>query len=224
MMKLAAHMITGIILVGMIHTTKAQTILIDNFDTGPQVISPRDPSSGTGTRVQTGSMLGGFRQVKHIVQQLPSPPTSLGRKGVYNIIGGHLIVEDGVRVASRLEVSYGFDKEDNLIPLNLDLSNALANGKMKLHFHSLDMINQVDAIIQLVTPSREIFQLSKPITPPVAGSFTIAFPLSAFRSGSQGKPPTKNDLKSIDYITLILQDGGTGGNDFAIDVFDISFN
>lgn len=220
-MKLFIHLITAMILVGGIHIAKAQNITIDNFNTGPQIIQPRP--SGSVTHVQTGSMLGGFRQVKHIVQQMPPPPPSLGRKGVYNITRGHLIVEDGVRVASRLEISYGFDRENNLIPLNLDLSNALANGKLTLHFHSLDMINQVDAIIQLVTPSREIFQLSKPITPPVVGSFTVSFPLTAFRSGSQGKPPTKSDLKSIDYLTLILQDGGNGGNDFAIDLFDISF-
>lgn len=221
-MKRSFYSIAVMMLLGSICTAKAQALTIDNFDTGPQFIQPR--ASGSVTHVQAGSMLGGFRHVKHIVQQMPSPPLSLGRKGVYHITRGHLIVEDGVRVASRLEISYGFDRENNLIPLNLDLSNALASGKLMLHFHSLDMINQVDAIIQLVTSSGEIFQLSIPITPPVVGSFTISFPLSAFRSGTRGVAPTKSDLKSIDYLTLILQEGGNGGNDFAIDLFDISFN
>jgi len=219
MNSLANSVALGVILMG-IQIAQAQNITIDDFNTGPQEITPR--ASGSVIHVQTGSMLGGFRQVKHIISPVPPSPF-LGRKGVYNIIKGHLIVEDGVHVASRLEISYGFDKENNLIPLNLDLSNALANGKLTLHFHSLDMSNQVDAIIQLVAPSREIFQISKPITPPVVGSFNVSFPLAQFRSGSQGKSPSKSDLKSIDYITLILQEAGNGGNDYAIDFFDINF-
>ena len=92
-----------------------------------------------------------------------------------------------------------------------------------LHFHSLDMLNQVDVIIQLVTPSRKIFQISKPVTPPVVGKFDINFPLADFQSGTTGNPPAEGDLNSIDYITLIFQEGGNGGNDFAIDLFDITF-
>lgn len=192
---------------------------IDDFNTGPQeeVIL----KSGSKVHDQAGSMLGSFRHVDYSVSIINA--SGLDRKGAYTINKGHLIVEDGVHIASRLEISYGIDKNNNVNPLNLDLSRALTTGQFTLHFHSLDMLNQINAMIQIATRSRGIFQISKQIIPPVLGKFNISFPLSSFRSDSQGKPPTKNDFRSIDYITLILQEGGNGGSDYAINLFDITF-
>jgi hypothetical protein len=196
-------------------------MVIDDFDTGPQVEIPLQ-SGEVRTDFQNGTMLGGSRHIVHRVDEIPSC-VSLGREGVYTIDRGHLIVEDGVHMASRLEISYGIAKNNDVVPLNLDLSSVLTNGQFTLHFHSLDMLNQVDVIIQLVTPSREIFQISQPVTPPVVCNFDVSFPLADFRSGTTGNPPTASDLSSIDYITLIFQEGGNGGNDFAINLFDITF-
>jgi hypothetical protein len=83
------------------------------------------------------------------------------------------------------------------------------------------MQNQVDVIIQVFTSSGDSFQVSKQVIPPVVGSFDVSFPLAGFVSNKTGEPPTENDLKSIDYLTLIFQEGGNGGNDFAVDSFDI---
>ncbi|WON74183.1 hypothetical protein [Nitrosospira sp. Is2] len=196
-------------------------MVIDNFNTGTQA-EIELPSGKAQTDFKNGSMLGGSRQIVFRVDQMPFG-VPLGRKGVYTIDKGHLIVEDGVHMASRLEISYGIAKNNDVAPLNLDLSKVLANGQFTLHFHSLDMLNQVDVIIQVVTPSREIFQHSKPVTPPVVDRFDINFPLAGFRSGTTGKAPVEDDFKSIDYLTLIFQEGGNGGNDFAVDCFDITF-
>ena len=163
-------------------------------------------------------MLGGFRHIVYRVDEIVTD-IPLGRESVYTIKKGHLIVEDGVHMTSRLEISYGIAENNDIVPLNLDLSKVLTKGQFNLHFHSLDMLNEVDVIIQVVTPSREIFQINKQVTPPVVGKFDIHFPFLVFRSGKTGTPPTGNDFRSIDYITLIFQEGGNGGNDFAIDLF-----
>ncbi len=194
-------------------------LTIDDFNTGPQSEFPL--TSGSRNDFQSGTMLGGGRHVVHTVGQV-NGPTPLNRKGVYTITDGHLIVEDGVHAASRLEISYGIAANGNVVPLNLDLSKDLANGQFILHFHSLDMLNEVDVIIQLVTPSREMLQISKQVTPPVIGSFDVPFPLADFHSNTSGNAPTEKDFQSIDYLTLIFQDGGNGGNDFAINLIDIT--
>lgn len=194
-------------------------LTIDDFNTGPQ--TEVSLSSGSKDYYQPGAMLGGGRHVVHTVGQV-NGPTPLNRKGVYTITDGHLIVEDGVHAASRLEISYGIAANRNVVPLNLNLSKDLANGQCTLHFHSLDMLNEVDVIIQVVTPSREMFQISKQVTPPVIGSFDVSFPLADFRSNTTGNAPTEKDFESIDYLTFIFQDGGNGGNDFAINLFDIN--
>lgn len=220
-MKLFIHTIAVVILTMECYIAQAETPYktIDDFNTGPQ--EELILKSGSKVHAQAGSMLGGFRHVDYSVSIINA--SSLDRKGTYTIDKGHLIVEDGVHMASRLEVSYGIDKNNNINPLNFDLSRALTSGQFTLHFHSLDMLNQIDAIIQVVTQSREIFQMSKQIIPPVLGKFNISFPLIKFRSSSQGKSPTENDFRAIDYITLILQEGGNGGSDYAIDLFDITF-
>lgn len=194
-------------------------MVIDDFDSGPQGQIPLQ-SGKARTDFQNGTMLGGSRHIVYRVDEIPSC-VSLGREGVYTIDRGHLIVEDGVHMASRIEISYGIAKNNDVVPLKLNLSSVLTNGQFTLHFHSLDMLNQVDVIIQLVTPSREIFQISQPVTPPVVCNFDVSFPLADFRSGTTGNPPTASDVNSIDYITLIFQEGGNGGNDFAVDSFDI---
>jgi hypothetical protein len=122
---------------------------IDDFDSGAQEESALQ--SGSQRDYKTGSMLGGSRHVVHKVSSIG--PLNLGRKGVYMIDKGHLIVEDGVSMASRLEISYGIDETDNVTPLNLDLSPVLTTGQFTLHFYTLDMLNQVDAIIQVATRS-----------------------------------------------------------------------
>src|SRR5687768_6361533 len=172
-------------------------MVIDDFDTGPQVEIPLQ-SGEVRTDFRNGTMLGGSRHIVHRVDEIVTD-LPLGRKGVYTIDRGHLIVEDGVHMASRLEISYGIAKNNDVAPLSLNLNPVLTNGQFTLHFHSLDMLNQVDVIIQLVTPSREIFQISKPVTPPVVGKFDINFPLADFQSGTTGNPPAEGDLNSIDY-------------------------
>jgi hypothetical protein len=200
-------------------------MVIDDFNTGLQVGIPLQ-SGKVRTDFQNGAMLGGSRHIVHRVDEIPIG-VPLEREGVYTIDRGHLIVEDGVHMASRLEISYGIAKNNDVAPLSLNLNPVLTNGQFTLHFHSLDMLNQVDVIIQLVTrsrdtPSRKIFQISRPVTPPVVGHFDVSFPLTDFKSGTTGKPPADGDLNSIDYLTLIFQEGGNGGNDFAVDCFDIT--
>ena len=216
-MKPLANAINITMLMLLAQFVQAASQTIDDFNTGPY--QGASLVSESELYIQKGSMLGGQRHVVHRVDQI-NP--SLSRTGRSAITKGHLIVEDGVHAASRLQVSYGIEQHGSVAPLNLDLSQDLANGQFTLHFHSIDMQNQVDVIIQAVTSSREVFQISKQVTPPVVGSsFDVSFPLADFRSGKTGKPPTENDFKSIDYLVLIFQEGGNGGNDFAVDSFDI---
>lgn len=222
-MKTVANISNDAILAGITPVVQAEPVYmtIDDFNTGPQTEIPL-LSGEARTDFQNGAMLGGSRHIVYRVDEIVSE-FPLGRKGVYTIDKGHLIVEDGVHMASRLEISYGIAENNNVVPLNLDLSKVLTSGQFTLHFHSLDMLNEVDVIIQVVTPSREIFQINTQVTPPVVGKFDISFPLSDFQSGKTGNQPTENDFRSIDYITLIFQEGGNGGNDFAVDLFDMTF-
>lgn len=141
---------------------------IDDFNPGPYQGTPL--VSGSNLYFKQGSMLGGQRHVVHRVDQIPP---SLSRTGISVITKGYLIVEDGVHAASRLEISYGIAGDGSITPLNLDLSQDLANGQFTLHFHSLDMQNQVDVIIQVFTSAGDSFQISKQVIPPVVGNFDV---------------------------------------------------
>jgi hypothetical protein len=220
-MKTLAGFINLLTLVMAAQVVQAQTVYktIDDFNTGLQTIDPLP--SGRRVDFQSGSMIGGLRQIAYQVGDI-EPATSLGRKGVYAINKGHLIVEEGVHVASRLEISYGIGRDNSIVPLNLNLSRVLTNGQFALHFHSLDMINQVDVILQVVNQAGEMFQFGKQVIPPVVGKFDIYLPIADFRSNSTGNPPLESDLTSISYITLIFQEAGNGGTDYAVDSFDIS--
>ena len=116
-MKTVANAINVAILALTVQVAQAGPVYktIDDFNTGPQA-----PVTVPQQDFQPGTMLGGGRHVVYKVGQISPSTPPLNRKGMYTITDGHLIVEDGVHVASRLEISYGIAKNNNVVPLNLE--------------------------------------------------------------------------------------------------------
>ncbi len=95
-----------------------QCRLVDNFTSGPHQVTLS--TIGSDVDHQTGSMEGGFRTTTYFLHTNP-----YGRSGKFQISAraGRLLVENGVRVGHRLDVVWGFDSKDNLVPLNLNLTS-----------------------------------------------------------------------------------------------------
>lgn len=115
-MKTVANTSNEAILAEIIPAVRAGSgsvyMVIDDFNTGPQT-EIRLQSGKVQPGFRNGTMLGGSRHIVYRVDEIPSG-VSLGREGVYTIKKGHLIVEDGVHMASRLEISYGIAENNDV--------------------------------------------------------------------------------------------------------------
>jgi hypothetical protein len=181
--------------------------VIDDFTTGTTQMDLRVTGSGSDTNTQTGSMIGGLRHVNLFTYQ--NPFLQLGEAKVDK--GGPLTVSNGVREFFRLEVYWGIDAKNNIVPLGYKPSGC---DRIRVTFDSNSGV--VNFNVQVDTPVA-LFQdgINLPASATVL-PFCVDFPFSNFVSNTPGAKPSFA-AEGITFMDMILQSGPViGANNFAI--------
>jgi hypothetical protein len=186
----------------------SQCRAIDDFATGTAQMDLRVTGPGVDTNTQTGSMIGGLRHVNFFTYQ--NPFLQLGEIKVEK--GGALTVSNGVREFFRLEVYWGIDANNNIVPLRYKPSGC---DRFRVTFDSNSGL--VNFNVQVDTPAA-LFQdgINLPAGPATGLPFCVDFPFANFVSNTHGAKP---DFASegITYMDAVLQSGPViGANNFAI--------
>lgn len=202
----------------------AQSLTIDNF-TGatPQQVavtsgspswietkvsiktaSPCDPKSPPPSQ----SPIGCSRYLR--LYTVNDPTAGFGAPAMLQASHRRLLFNSSIRNGHRIEVIYGIDERNQVVPLNLDLSGF---KKFRIHFDSSDLGLNINLVVHASNN-------------PVGGQgglnidgvptgipFVVDIPFTNFGVGA-GEPP---DFKHINQIWLIIQSASAiGGNDYAI--------
>jgi hypothetical protein len=185
-----------------------QCRVIDDFTTGKTQMDLRVSGSGTDTNTQTGSMIGGLRHVNFFTYA--NPFLQLGEAKVEK--GGPLTVSNGAREFFRLEVFWGIDASNNIVPLGYMPSGC---DRFRVTFDSNSAV--VNFNVQVYTPVAG-FQdgINLPPGPATGLPFCVDFPFSNFVSNTPGAKPNFA-TQGISYMDMVLQSGPViGANNFAI--------
>ena len=184
-----------------------QCRVIDDFTTGTTQLDLRVSGTGFDTDTQTGSMIGGLRHVNFFTEA--NPFLQLGEAKVEK--GGPLTVSNGVREFFRLEVFWGIDAKNNIVPLRYVPSGC---DRVRVTFDSSSAV--VNFNVQVDTPVA-LFQdginlSSSPSTLP----YCVDFPFANFVSNTKSAKPDFA-AQGITYMDMVLQSGSAiGANNFAI--------
>jgi hypothetical protein len=195
------------------------TTLIDNFKTGlvgPLLLQGTDQSLDRH-QVATG-VPGGVRREFFSIST--NPFRQVGEYGVVrdpsDLRGGALVVGTGVREFFRLEILYGFDTNNNLVPLQYFPPDGC--DRFRVTFDSSSRV--VNFNYEVWTPkssgSGEDVFVDAINMDENAVPFCIEFPFAKFVTNSPG---VTQDFKhtGIDLILPIFQSGSAmGANDFAL--------
>jgi hypothetical protein len=185
-----------------------QCRVIDDFNTGTTQMDLRVAGTGVDTNTQAGSMIGGLRHVNFFTYQ--NPFRQLGEAKVEK--GGPLTVSNGVREFFRLEVFWGINASNNIVPLRYAPSGC---DRFRVTFDSNSGV--VNFNVQVDTPVA-LFQdgINLPAGSATGLPFCVDFPFSNFVSNTPGAKPTFA-AEGITYMDMILQSGPViGANNFAI--------
>jgi hypothetical protein len=185
-----------------------QCRVIDDFTTGKTQMDLRVSGSGADTNTQTGSMIGGLRHINFFTYA--NPFLQLGEAKVEN--GGPLTVSNGVREFFRLEVFWGIDASNKIVPLGYTPSGC---DRLRVTFDSNSAL--VNFNVQVDTPVA-LFQdgINLATGPATALPFCVDFPFSHFVSNTAGAKPNFA-IQGITYMDMVLQSGPViGANNFAI--------
>jgi hypothetical protein len=185
-----------------------QCRVIDDFTTGITQMDLRVSGTGTDTNTQMGSMIGGLRHLNLFTYA--NPFLQLGEAKVEK--GGALTVSNGVREFFRLEVFWGIDASNNIVPLGYKPSGC---DRFRVTFDSNSGV--VNFNVQVDTPVA-LFQdgINLPAGSATGLPFCVDFPFSNFVSNTPGAKPNFA-AEGITYMDMILQSGPvTGANNFAI--------
>lgn len=185
-----------------------QCRVIDDFTTGKAQLDLRVSGAGSDTNTQTGAMIGGLRHVNFFTYG--NPFLQLGEVKVEN--GGPLTVSNGVREFFRLEVFWGIDASNHIVPLRYAPSGC---DRFRVTFDSNSGI--VNYNVQVATPVA-LFQdgINLPAASASGLPFCVDFPFSNFVSNTPGAKPDFA-AQGINYMDMILQSGPIiGANNFAI--------
>jgi hypothetical protein len=181
--------------------------VIDDLTTGPTVMDLRVAGTGSDTNAQTGSMIGGLRYIHFLTYA--NPFLQLGEAKVGN---GALTVSNGVREFFRLEVFWGVDAKNNIVPLGSSPSGC---DRFRVTFDSNSGI--VNFNVQVDTPLA-LYQdgINLPVGSATGPPFCVDFPFSNFVSNTPGVKPDFA-AQGISWMDMVLQSGPViGANNFAI--------
>jgi hypothetical protein len=185
-----------------------QCKVIDDFTTGQTQMDLRVSGSGADTNTQTGTMIGGLRHVNFFTYG--NPFLQLGETKEEK--GGPLTVSNGVREFFRLEVYWGIDSSNKIVPLGYMPSGC---DRFRVTFDANSAM--VNFNVQVDTPVA-LFQdgINLPQGPATALPFCVDFPFSDFVSNTPGAKPNFA-TQGITYMDMVLQSGSViGANNFAI--------
>jgi len=179
---------------------RAQSLVVDNFTTGNHEVTLR---SGVETHVQSGSMIGGFRQTHFLVADGAGNP--FNQTGTLDIRpGGPMVVDMGTRVFHRLEVYYGVGPDGAIAPLNLNLSGF---DRFVVNFDCSDSVLNFN--LQIFSDSGATYSTLGYNLDPNQDPFSVDFPFASFKGEA--------NFSDVDLIVLIFQAGNVmGAQDFAI--------
>ena len=186
----------------------SQCRVIDDFTTGTAQMDLRVTGTGVDSNTQAGSMIGGLRHVNFFTYQ--NPFLQQGETKVEK--GGPLTVSNGVREFFRLEVFWGIDATNKIVPLRYLPSGC---DRFRVTFDSNSGV--VNFNVQVDTPVA-LFQdgINLPAGAATGLPFCVDFPFSNFVSNTPGAKPNFA-VEDISYMDMILQSGPViGANNFAI--------
>ena len=167
----------------------AAQMLMNDLTSGSYAVSIR---SGDVGAIRSGTMLGGNRHTHLIVgDELANPLQQPG--GLEILSSGYLVVNGGLQVYPRVEVTYGVDEIGQNAPLNENL--AMAGDRFRLHFDAADRGLNVNVVVFTGTS----YALLGYNLPPSNQAFTTDFPFEDFEEGGAVS------WNSIDYIVLVVQ-------------------
>ena len=185
-----------------------QCRVIDDFTTGKTQMDLRVSGPGADTNTQTGTMIGSLRHINFFTYG--NPFLQLGETKVEN--GGPLTVSNGVREFFRLEVFWGIDASNRVVPLGYV---PFGCDRLRVTFDSNSAL--VNFNVQVDTPVA-LFQdgINLPTSPATALPFCVDFPFSNFVTNTPGAKPNFA-AQGITYMDMVLQSGSViGANNFAI--------
>ena len=201
-MKRAAFTVMAILLIAAVTYAQSELVL-DDFTTGKTKATLK---SGTEEDFQNGSMIGGARRTNFIVAA-----STFDQPASFEIPkGGPLLHNAGIKVFTRLEVSYGVDtKTGENAPLGLNLSSY---DRFRVNFDSNDLVLNFNILV--FGANGGISQSGVNHIPNITAT-NVDFLFSSFTSNA-----TPADFSNISFIVLIFQSGSAiGANDFAVTSF-----
>src|SRR5258708_6203469 len=170
----------------------AQQLTIDDFSAGPHKVTL--PSNRTKTAAETSTqtgqhMLGGERyNYFRVCKQFPCSiaEDEFSQSATFQVLPGKkdlplsaLIVSGGYKTFPLLQMFWGIDAQNNIVPLHQNLT---AYDRMRVSFDGIDDILNFN--LQLYSPTGN-GQLGCSLGPvhPVPPSYTVDFPLAEFVAG-----------------------------------------
>jgi hypothetical protein len=187
---------------------RAQIVTIDDFSTGAYHQTPL--LLGQSHSIQTGSMVGGSRQ---ILFSICTPPCSnpFEQPSWFEVrpsstigVPSALIMTSGYYMSPGITLTYGLST-----PLNLDVTSFGANDRFRLSFHGANAPLRVDLVVR--SGARYVdFVCAIPFTGLAALPLTVDLPFNAF-------PAKGLDFSHVDLIQLVnLGGNGVVDVDFAL--------
>lgn len=179
----------------------ATTVLtLDNF-TGSSFKT--SIASGERDSIQSGSMMGGFRQTRLIVNAQPyrQPATVQGRSS------GPLVVSNGYKSYHRLELRYGVDASGANWPLNFDMSPF---DRVILRLDGQNTVLNINVVLYS-NGGAAYASAGKNVDVNVV-PHAVEFQVGDFHNPGGGF-----DWHDVDYAVVIVQSASAvGGDDYAI--------
>jgi hypothetical protein len=183
-------------------------LTIDDFSSGAY---KKILSTGSDDHTVTGTMIGGERKTYfRVCQQIPCKAaenefaqsvTFQTRPSKTAGVPSALILSSGYKTFPLIEVFWGIDGQNNVVPLHLDLT---PYDRLRVSFDGLT--EALNFNLQLYTPTGNA-QLGCNLLPvqPVPPPYTVDFPLTDFILVGG----TAIDFSNITYIDLLANLGGS---------------
>jgi hypothetical protein len=183
---------------------------IDDFTAATQNLSVTDGVQENFKKAPPGSPLIGDSRLIVLRVEKPGVP-ALAKAATLDIGDGHLVVQSGIQVLSRIEVFYGRGSNSEAIPLHHNLSG---HKKFRLHFLASDSGLNINMQVRAENNPGIDAQSGVNIDGhPDGVPFVVDFAFDTFVPNAGPLP----DFADINEITLIIQSGSViGAIDYAL--------